>query len=95
MLSVMLLGPGYGSIITLRLILQAEYFGLKAFGTIQGLIMGIAIIGTVSFPFFSGLYYDFFGNYELVWFGMSFLIICCIPFALKIHSPQECSFSGI
>lgn len=36
MLFMMLFGPGYGGIITLRLTLQAEYFGRKAFGAILG-----------------------------------------------------------
>ncbi len=87
LLFVGLFGPGYGGLITLRLIIQAEYFGRRAFGTIQGIVMAISIIGTMSFPLLTGLYYDVFGNYRLAWFIMAVMLCGCVPAALKAHPP--------
>ncbi|MFH1089932.1 MAG: MFS transporter [Pseudomonadota bacterium] len=86
-LFVLLFGPGYGGVITLRLTLQAEYFGRKAFGSIQGMMMAVAIAGTMSFPFLAGLYYDLFGNYRLTWLMMAGIILTVIPLALKTSPP--------
>jgi sugar phosphate permease len=89
MLFIVLFGPGYGGLITLRLTLQAEYFGRKAFGAIQGAIMAIAIIGTMTAPFLTGMYYDFYGNYPKVWFIMALVLLVAIPFALKAEPTQR------
>jgi len=86
---VLFFGPGYGGVITLRLILQVEFFGRKAFGAIQGIVMAIAIIGTMSFPYLAGLYYDVFGGYRAVWFAMAALLFLCLPFAMKVSPPPN------
>jgi len=86
---VLLFGPGYGGVITLRLTLQAEYFGKKAFGAIQGLIMAIAITGTMSFPYLTGLYYDMVGTYRSSWLIMAGLILAVTPLAFKLQRPEQ------
>ena len=86
-LFILLFGPGYGGVITLRLTLQAQYFGRKAFGSIQGVMMAVAIAGTMSFPYLAGLYYDLFGSYRLTWLMMAGLIVAVIPLALKTSPP--------
>ena len=86
---VLLFGPGYGGVITLRLTLQAEYYGKKAFGSIQGLIMAIAITGTMSFPYLTGLYYDLVGSYHSSWLIMAGLILAVTPLALKLRRPDR------
>ncbi len=85
---LLLFGPGYGSIITLRLIFQVDFFGRKAFGTIQGVVMALAIIGTMSFPFLTGLYYDLFGSYRDVWLALAGMLLLCLPFALMLKPPH-------
>jgi sugar phosphate permease len=89
MLFVMLFGPGYGGVITLRLTLQAEYFGRKAFGAIQGAIMAIMILGTMTGPFLTGMYFDSYGNYRMVWLIMAIALLVVIPFALKADPTQR------
>ncbi len=86
---VLLFGPGYGGAVTLRLTLQADYFGRQAFGAIQGLIMAIAIIGTMSFPYLTGLYFDMFGDYRSTWLIMAGIILVVTPPALKLHRPRQ------
>ncbi|MBK5101821.1 MAG: MFS transporter [Desulfobacteraceae bacterium] len=82
-------GPGYGGVITLRLTLQAEYFGRRAFGTIQGLFMAIAIVGTISSPLLTGMCYDLYGDYRLAWFVMAAANLAVVPFALKLRPPKK------
>ncbi len=89
MLFIMLFGPGYGGVITLRLTLQAECFGRKAFGTIQGAIMAIMILGTMTGPFLTGMYYDSYGDYRKVWLIMAIALLVVIPFALKADPTQK------
>jgi len=89
MLFIMLFGPGYGGVITLRLTLQAEIFGRKAFGAIQGAIMAIMILGTMTGPFLTGMYYDLYGNYRMVWLIMAISLLVAIPFALRADPTQK------
>jgi len=86
---VLIFSPGYGGVITLRLTLQAEYFGSKAFGAIQGIMMGIAITGTMSFPYLAGLFYDKFGSYRSTWLIMAGMILAVIPAALMLRRPYK------
>lgn len=82
-------GPGYGGVITLRLTLQAQYFGRRAFGAIQGAFMAIMVIGTISSPLLTGMCYDLYGDYRLAWFVMAAANLAVIPLALKIRPPQK------
>ena len=86
-LFMLLFGPGYGGVITLRLTLQADYFGKKAFGAIQGLMMAVAITGTMSFPYLAGLFYDLSGSYRTTWLVMAGIILAVTPLALKLRRP--------
>ena len=82
-------GPGYGGVITLRLTLQAEYFGRRAFGAIQGTFMAVMIVGTMSFPLLTGMCYDLYGDYRPAWFVMAAANFAIIPLALKIRPPSR------
>ncbi len=84
-----LFGPGYGGLITIRLTLQAEYFGEKAFGAIQGTIMAITIAGTFISPLLAGMVYDLCGSYRPAWVFIAAAAFASISLALKAHPPQE------
>lgn len=83
------LGPGYGGVITLRLTLQAQYFGREAFGAIQGSFMAIMMVGTISSPLLTGMCFDHFGHYRLAWLVMAGVHLAVIPLVLKIKPPQS------
>jgi len=83
------LGPGYGGVITLRLTIQAQYFGRKAFGAIQGSFMAVMMVGTISSPLLTGMCYDRFGHYRLAWFIMAGVHLAVIPLILKIKPPRS------
>ena len=89
MLVVATFGPGSGGIITLRVVLQAEYFGRRAFGSVQGVIMGVMVIGFMSGPVLTGLVYDSFRSYTLAWQIMTLLLFIMIPVALTLRSPEK------
>jgi sugar phosphate permease len=89
MLFTVFFGPGYGGVNTLRLTMQADYYGRRAFGSIQGVMVTITILGTMSFPFLTGLYYDLSGNYQLAWLVMAGIILASIPFAQKATPPGK------
>jgi sugar phosphate permease len=82
-------GPGYGGVITMRLTLQAQYYGRRAFGTIQGVFTGITIIGTFTSPLLTGRCYDLYGDYNPAWFVMAALNLAVIPLALQIRPPPK------
>jgi len=88
MLFVAFFGPAFGGVITLRLTLQAQYFGRRAFGAIQGAFMGITMIGTISSPLLTGWCYDLYGDYRLAWLVMAFANLAVVPLALKLKAPR-------
>lgn len=81
-------GPGYGGVITLRLALQAEYFGRKAFGAIQGATFSIIVLGAMASPVLTGYVYDIYGSYRMAWFTMAGLVLISILLALSAKPPQ-------
>lgn len=85
---VILYGPGYGGLITLRLTIQADYFGRKAFGSIQGVSMAIIVLGTMTSPLLTGLVYDLYGTYVPAWITMAGVILASIPLALMTRPPR-------
>lgn len=87
MLFVATFGPGFGGVITLRLVLQAEYFGHKAFGSVQGLIMAIMVLGSMSGPVLAGMVFDHYGTYSPAWQTMAILIFMMIPVSLTLKRP--------
>ena len=80
-------GPGYGGGITIRLTIQAEYFGRRAFGAIQGAIMAIMVIGTMTGPLLTGWIFDLYGSYYKAWIINSAVIFASIPLALMATEP--------
>lgn len=87
MVFVAAFGPGFGGIITLRLVLQAEYFGHKSFGSIQGLIMAVMVLGSMSGPVLTGMVFDLYGTYSPAWQAMAILIFIMIPVSLALKRP--------
>lgn len=81
-------GPGSGGLITLRLTMQADFFGRKAFGAIQGASMAVMMIGTTAGPILTGLFYDIHRTYRPAWLFMSALLLACIPLALRLKKPR-------
>jgi MFS family permease len=88
-LFVGLFGPGYGGVITLRLTIQAEYFGRKAFGSIQGIMMAILIVGTMASPLLAGHCFDSYGTYRPAWLVMALLLLLVTPLSILAKPPGK------
>jgi sugar phosphate permease len=86
-LFIIIFGPSYGGVITLRLTMQAEYFGRRAFGAIQGLIMAVMVIGTMTSPLLTGVVYDLHGSYFPAWLFMAVAVFASIFLALRARPP--------
>ncbi len=86
---VALFGPGFGGAITLTLIIQADYFGRKAFGTIVGVMQGIGAVGGILSPVFAGWIYDVRGSYQLAWLALAILVFVSTPVVLALKPPKN------
>lgn len=86
-LFIVIFGPAYGGLLTLRLTIQAKYFGSRAFGSIQGTLMAIMITGSLSSPLLTGWCYDIYGDYRLAWLVIAAANVAVVPLALRIRQP--------
>jgi MFS family permease len=55
----------YGGLASLQEPIRADYFGTKAFATIQGVSRSITTAGTFLGPVVAGLFYDFTKSYSV------------------------------
>lgn len=55
----------YGGLASLQEPIRADYFGTKAFATIQGMSRSITTAGTFMGPIIAGLFYDFTKSYAV------------------------------
>ena len=77
-------GPGYGAQIPLLPAIQADYFGIKAFASLQGLFaVGWMIPGIIA-PFLAGWLYDVRESYNLAFTIFAFLCSFAILAILSV-----------
>ena len=88
-LFVIVFGTGFGGVITMRLTIQAQYFGRRAFGSIQGALLAIVLCGSIISPLLAGICFDYHGSYRLAWFVLMAICLAVVPLALKIKQPQK------
>ena len=84
---LLIFSPGYGGVMPLRPALQREYFGAKAFGSIQGVMMGtITVTGFLS-PLMVGYLRDVTGDYRLGLVLVGLLSLLAVPIILTAKRP--------
>jgi MFS family permease len=74
----------YGGLASLQEPIRADYFGTKAFATIQGVSRSITTAGTFMGPIIAGLFYDLTKSYMIaftIFAGVSLLAMACMYFA--------------
>jgi len=87
-LFVCIFGPAYGGSIPLRAVIQADYFGRKAFGAIFGIVMAIGtLLGMVS-PVFAGAVVDATGSYRIAWMVLALVVAVSVPLILLARPPS-------
>ena len=85
-------GFGYGGAIPVYIAMRGEYFGRKAFATIQGIMQMFLMIPTVVGPIFAGYVYDVTGSYynAFMLFMLMYLIGAgVIPFVRRPKMKKE------
>ena len=75
---------GWGGTIPVLPALEAEYFGLRAFGGIQGLLSGLATLGAFVGPVFAGVVYDVTDSYRPAFLLMTFTTMAAVPAILMM-----------
>jgi len=79
---------GYGGAIPLRPALQGDFFGRRAFASIQGLMGAIQIVTGVAGPVLTGLVFDVTGSYYLAFLGLAAATVMAIPLILIAQPPR-------
>lgn len=74
--------PGYAGPIPLRPALQAEYFGIKSFGTIMGWMASVSMVGGIVSPIIAGWIFDVTGSYRLAWYLFALVTVPAIALIL-------------
>jgi MFS family permease len=86
-LFLVVFSAGWGGSIPVGPALVAEYFGLRAFGGIQGLMWAIAGLGTFIGPVFAGAVYDMMDSYRPAFFLMTLTTMAAVPAVLMMGRP--------
>ena len=84
-----ILSPGFGGTVPVRPALQADYFGIHAFGAIQGLLMLVATLGGAVGPVLAGWMFDQTGNYHGAWLTLGAISLLAAPLILLMTRPVQ------
>jgi sugar phosphate permease len=87
-LYLIIFAPGWGGSISVRPAFQADYFGLRAFGSIQGLMFFIGSAGSFTGPVFAGAIYDVTDSYRLAFLIVGLAVLVACPTVLAASRPQ-------
>ena len=80
-------GVGIGGSVPLKAPLMREYFGLKRFGSILGIMSFFTMFGSIIGAPLTGLVYDMRGSYYPMWFVYSGLIVGGLSLILALPRP--------
>jgi OFA family oxalate/formate antiporter-like MFS transporter len=80
--------PGWGGSIAVRPALQAEFFGLRSFGAIQGLMFTAATLGSVVGPVFAGWMHDTADTYRAAFVILGLTSLAAAPAMLMASRPR-------
>jgi len=79
--------PGYGAPIPLRPALQADFFGIRSFGTIMGLMAVVGMLAGLASPVVAGWIFDVTGSYRSAWQIFALTIVPAIALMLLAKPP--------
>lgn len=80
--------PGFGATMPLRPAIQADYFGLKSYGTIMGLMMLVSMPGGLASPVLAGWMFDVTGSYQMAWQWFALITVPAVPLILLARPPR-------
>lgn len=76
--AAILIGLSLGAEIDILAFLASRYFGLRAYGTVYGLLFAAVLFGTATGPFVFGLGFDLSGSYDAVLAGCVLINILAV-----------------
>jgi sugar phosphate permease len=76
--------PGWGGSIAVRPAFQAEYFGLRSFGALQGLMFTVSTLGSVAGPIFAGWVHDSTDTYRHAFVVLALATLVAAPAVLMV-----------
>ena len=82
-------GIGFGAAVPLRAAIQAEYFGLKAFGAIQGMLFTASTAGAFCGPLLAGFLYDSTSDYRPAFLMLAVGPLIGLPLILSTKSKSK------
>jgi len=85
---------GFGGIIPVRPAFQAEVFGMRNFGAIQGLVFTVATLGGLIGPVFAGWMYDQTESYRLSFVVLAAVGFLAAPMILSLRRPAARAAAG-
>ena len=85
---------GWGGALPVLPALEAEYFGLRAFGGIQGLMWAVATLGGFIGPLFAGAVYDAVDSYRPAFLLMTLTTMAAVPAILMMGRPPAWASAG-
>ena len=88
-ISVILLGTAYGSIIVIRPVALRRCYGITNIGAIMGLCMALTMIGCTTGPLVAGWIFDVRGSYNLAWIVAGILLLLSIPLVAIMKQPER------
>jgi sugar phosphate permease len=80
--------PGWGGSLAVQPAFQAEYFGLRAFGTLQGLTFTVSTLGSVVGPIFAGWVHDSTDTYRHAFVVLALATLAAVPAILMVGQPR-------
>lgn len=82
-------GFGFGASIPLRLLILAEYFGRRSYGTLVGTASSFSSICVTCGLLFVGFMSDFTDSYRPGYMVLTLLLLPTIPLTLTLQSPRR------
>ncbi len=86
---LVIFGIGYGGAIPTFIAMRGEYFGRKAFATIQGIMRLFLMVPTVVGPIFAGYVYDSTGSYYSAFMLFALLYVLGAAVILFARRPAK------
>lgn len=85
---LLIYGTGYGGPTAVSPALRADYFGMKNFGTIMGLMSIVSMGSGLASPVLAGWIFDVMGSYRPAWQLFALMAIPAIPLMLLAKPPK-------
>ena len=85
----------YGGLASLQEPIRADYFGTKAFATIQGMSRSITTAGTFMGPIIAGFLYDLTHSYTIAFGIFAVVSLGAVALLFLAKRPQATNFIAV